>query len=1180
MNTSSLKTFAQNARNKLRAQVAARLNYWLGAEGGTAPDTAAHRQFAPQIKELAEALKKEGRDALVERISYTWFNRLAALRFMDANDFHPFGVRVVTPAGENEILPALLQQARAGALNPEIRAKLANPQAFDDILAGRIPVAHPETELFGMLLLAACNYYHAMMPFLFEKLGDATQLLLPEDLLSEQSILTDIRENLTDEDCTEVELIGWLYQFYISEKKDEVMGRKKAVPTEDIPAVTQLFTPHWIVRYLVENSLGRLWLLNRPHSRLREQMPYYIDGEPETDFLKIAKPEDIKLVDPACGSGHMLTYAFDLLYLIYEEEGYDAPEIPSLILKHNLHGLEICDRAAALAAFALCMKARAKDRRFFKRLTEGGDQAPRPHIIELQDVRFAENELRDYIHALKLGNIFQHTILKLLHQFEEAKNFGSLIQPCETEAAIFEIRRIVSDRWSEITDHSPSLFLREIHHNVLRVLEQAEALTQRYHVVVANPPYMGSRGMNSALKSFAETSFTSTRTDLFAMFITRSFEFLIPKGWSSMVTMQSWMFLPSYLDFRKNILANHKICCMAHLGPHAFDSIGGEIVQTTATIINKITSLTSKGAYISLVEGKSEKDKNEELLRKAHLHYMSAEEFLSLPASPIAYWMSPRTREIFRTGERLENIASPRQGLATGNNDVFLRYWHETSHEKIAFSAESADELFKSTQRWVPYSKGGPARKWYGNGEYVISFDKKSYDILAKSGNCLPSRHLYFKEALNWSLTSSSGFAARFRPAGYVFDVNGMSSFTDGGFSRLLGLVNSSIGWHLLRIINPTMAFQVGDIKAFPCINVDTTHCDSQVEGAIALARSDWDNFETSWDFRDQPLLRSAGKGATLESSWRHWEEQSASAIRRMQELETENNRLFIAAYGLDGELQPEVSEEQITLTRADVRCDIAAFISYAVGCMMGRYSLDQSGLILANAGATVEEYRAKVPNSTFAPDEDGILPVLDDEWFSDDIVGRFREFLRVTFGEESFVANLRFIEESLGKPEAKTGKIKPTEIRSYFVSDFYKNHISTERAYGYKKRPIYWMVSSPNGSFQALIYLHRYTRDTLNRVLDGYVRPFLDKLEQRQQACTVISNDAAAKPAARTAAAKELLKLGKMLKEIREWERDTLLPLAQKRIELDLDDGVKVNYLKFKGILVPIAGLEKKEED
>jgi len=1182
MNTSSLKTFAQNARNKLRAQVTARLNYWLGAEGGTAPDTAAHRQFAPQIKELAEALKKEGRDGLVERISYTWFNRLAALRFMDANDFHPFGVRVVTPASENEILPALLQQARAGALNAEIRAKLANTQAFDDILAGRIPVAHPETELFGMLLLAACNYYHAVMPFLFEKLGDATQLLLPEDLLSEQSILTDIRENLTDEDCTEVEVIGWLYQFYISEKKAEVDGRKTAVPKEDIPAVTQLFTPHWIVRYLVENSLGRLWLLNRPHSRLRGQMPYYIEGEPETDFLKIAKPEDIKLVDPACGSGHMLTYAFDLLYLIYEEEGYDAPEISTLILQHNLFGLEICDRAAALAAFALCMKARAKDRRFFKRIANSGAVALRPHIIELQEVCFADGELPAYFNAIvSQPSAIHPQLTKLLGQFEDAKNLGSLIQPCLDEQAIATAQCAIEEK--ELSD--PALHYKT-HAKVHLVLSQAKALTQRYHVVVSNPPYQERDNMNPHLKKYVDHNFSAASTDLCCAFILRNQTASLTGGCVAMITMQSWMFLDGSVDLRKRLLPAMGLLSMLHLGPHAFDSIPGEIVQTTAFVYGA-SPRSRHPTFHRLVTGKNEEEKRKMLLagdyRFANRSLIDLQE---IPGSPLAYWASDAAIKAFDSFPALASVAEPRQGLITGETARFLRYWHEVDLNNLGLNQTDRTASRISCKKWFPQDKGGPPRRWYGNNDFVVNWLNDGNEIrnFKSPTGRLKSRpqnlDYYFRSGVTWTKISSGSFAARFTDTGFIFSDAGMKVFhaDKDELLHIAGFLNSRVANQLLGCLSETINYEQGNIARLPVAPVGGI---AAIAGPlIDLARIDWDNFETSWDFRGQPLLLPGLKGSTLEASWRNWETQSTAAIRRMQELETENNRLFIAAYGLEGELQPEVPEAQITLARADRRTDMAAFFSYAVGCMMGRYSLDKPGLILANAGAHVEDYRAKVPNSTFAPDEDGILPVLDDEWFSDDIVGRFREFLRITFDEESFVANLRFIEESLGKPEAKTGKIKPTEIRSYFVSEFYKNHISTERAYGYKKRPIYWMVSSPNGSFQALIYLHRYTRDTLNRMLDGYVRPFLDKLEQRQQACTVISNDAAAKPAARTAAAKELLKLGTMLKEIREWERDTLLPLAQKRIELDLDDGVKVNYLKFKGILVPIAGLEKKEED
>jgi hypothetical protein len=1164
MDQSALKKFAQSARERLHELVENRLVFWLGT-GSSKPDSAAHRQFAPQIRKLEEMLAKEGREALIERVSYTWFNRLSALRFMDANGYHTFGARVVSPASPHEVMPEILQQARGGTLDSTFRQEMANAEAFEDILSGRIPSPDPQAEAYRLLLVAACNHYHAYMPFLFEEIGDATELLLPEDVLTEHSIVHAFRIGLADEDCRDVEVIGWLYQFYISDKKDAVMARKASVPTEDIPAVTQLFTPHWIVRYLVENSLGRLWLLNRPQSKLRAQMPYYIEGEAETVFLKITKPEDIKLIDPAAGSAHMLTYSFDLLYAMYEEEGYDAPEIPGLILKHNLHGVDVCDRAAALAAFALCMKARAKDARFFRRVVQ-------PNIIELRDVKFEENELRDYIHAIGVGDLFNKPMLKLLHQFEEAKNFGSLIQPCLDERAITFARRAI-----EAKDLGGQLFLRETHLKVLRVLEQAEALTQRYHVVVANPPYMGSRDHNASMAAFSVVHYSKTSTDLFSMFLERGFTLVTHNGISAMVTMESWMFLPAYSDFRKDLLRSRTIQSLVHM---PYLGKGGTPMGisfgTAATVFFPFYAANHEAQFsytrfYEIAENglpKTFPTQNERLQK----HPQSR--FLSIPSSPIAYWISDKLVSLFSESRLLGKCCAAKQGIATGSNETFLRRWSEVSRESTCFTAASIEDAASQKVRWFPYSKGGEARKWYGNLELVVDWEadgKRIRNFKDQNGKLRsrPQNLSYqFREAATWSLTSSKqdAFGGRWRPAGCMFDINGMSAFPGEDLSaeEIVALLSSKVSVSVLNFINPTFAFQSGDIGRIP-IPAKLPH---EVCGIsrqlISIARADWDNFETSWDFRDQPLLRPGLKGATLEASWRNWEAHSTAAIRRMQELETENNRLFIAAYGLDGELQPEVPEKQITLARADQRTDLVTFLSYAIGCMFGRYSLDAPGLILADAGATVQDYMAKVPSPSFAPDADGILPVLDGDWFSDDIVARFREFLRVTFGDAKLGENLAFIETALGK-----------DLRKYLAKDFYKDHLKT-----YKKRPIYWMVSSPQGSFQALIYLHRYNRDTVNLLLNDYVRSFLHKLEERHRQLTAITLDESVRPAERTRAAKELGKIEKMLKEIRAWERDIVLPLAQKRLEIDLDDGVKVNYLKFKGLLETIPSLEKKEED
>jgi hypothetical protein len=1162
MNTSRLKTFAPAVRRQLMEAVTRKLDFALTAK---TPDLL--KTFAPQVAALRK-LADSDRAGLIERVAYTWFNRLAALRFMDARGWHPFRARVLTPASAAETQPELLKLTRTGALPEELKSH-TDPTRLNDLLDGRIPSPDAQGEVYRHLVLAACRFYHALLPNLFEKLDDETELLLPDDLLTEHSVVHGFRTEISDDDCGDgqranVEILGWLYQFYISERKDQVMARKSAVPTDDIPAVTQLFTPHWIVRYLVENSLGRLWLLNRPGSRLREHMPYYIEGEPETDFLRITKPEDIKLLDPACGSAHMLTYSFDLLFLIYEEEGYAPTEIPALILRHNLHGLEICPRAAQLAELALVFKAREKSRRFFQ-----PEHLVRPHIIELRDVRFAENELRDYIHALGLGDLFNQPMLRLLHQFEEAKNFGSLIQPCLDERAIADARRAI-----EAKDLGGQLFLRETHLKVLRVLEQAEALTQRYHVVVANPPYMGSGAMNSKLRGLGANQFDRSRSDLMTMFIERAQSLSISNAYAAFITLDSWMFVSSFEDFRTHLLGVAVIDSLVHIGWNCFPH--GHLYNRGVAFVFRNRASEGWGRYINLSNVPATVNKEELFinLSKTKLGVVKVEhsDFHMIAGSPIAYWVSHAVREAFRSNPEMRKVADPRKGMVTADNPRFIRSWWECTFDRIGFGCNSRTEAKALRRKWFPYQKGGAFRKWYGNAESIVNWENDGAELLNmksegyKTGSTNHNLEYIFRPAIVWATVTSATTSFRKVEAGYLFDnASGLCAVKNPkDFDSLLGLLCSSCILKFLDATNPTINLNPGNLAALPVVNVD---CSSIVSEAVAIARADWDNFETSWDFRDQPLLRPGLKGATLEASWRNWEAQSTAAIRRMQELETENNRLFIAAYGLDGELQPEVPEAQITLARAEARRDMAAFLSYAVGCMMGRYSPDHPGLILANAGDTLREFLEKVGKPlaelTFAPDEDGIIPVLDSEWFEDDIVARTRDFLRATFGEATLRENLRFLEDSLGK-----------DLRKYFLNDFYKDHLQT-----YKKRPIYWLVQSPRKGFSVLLYLHRYTRDTMNLVLNRYLRDYQVKLRNRLAHLTQVQATA---PTARekTEARKETDKLTKTLHECDEWERQTVLPLAQARIELDLDDGVKTNYLKLGEALAPIAGLAAKEEE
>ena len=1152
MDTSTLKKFAPAARNQILAAIGLKLDYVLSAR---TPDYIG--TYAPQVAALRR-LAAADRAGLVERVAYTWFNRLAALRFIDARGWHPFRARVLTPAmGDTQ--PELLKVVRAGAVPEELR-RHTNPARLADLLDGRVPSTDAQGEVYRQLVLAACRYYNALLPDIFERLDDETELLLPDDLLTEHSVAHGFRTDIRDEDCGDaqranVEVLGWLYQFYISERKDQVMARKSAVPTDDIPAVTQLFTPHWIVRYLVENSLGRLWLLNRPASRLREHMPYYIEGEPETDFLRISGPEEIRLVDPAVGSGHMLTYAFDLLALIYEEEGHAPSEIPGLILRNNLQGLEICPRAAQLAELALVFKARERSRRFFQ-----PEHFVRPNIVELREVRFGESELSDYVRALGLGSLFNEPLRRLLRQFEEAKNFGSLIQPCMDEAGIRFARSAI-----EAKDLGGQLFLRDIHLRVLRVLEQAEALTQRYHVAVANPPYMGAKFMGANMKTFTKECYPDSKADLFAMFMERGFTLAVTNGYTGLITMQSWMFLSSFEDLRSKLATNCTLLSMLHLGPRAFDSISGEIVQSVAFLYANQLGRATSSTFLRLVDGLTEAEKSLTFLRaiaddeSRDRFSASSSDFAGIPGKPLVYWMPENLRAVFGANESVSDLTISDGQNKTGDNAKYLRFVWEPARSCVG--AASA--------RWIPYAKGGSWRKWYGNCDVLIDWSTAAREHYRRDhiARLIPE-YLWYKAGVTWSFIATKEIGFRYLQAGGTFDVGGSSLFFPDECDILptLALLNSLVSTTLLKFLNPTVNLQVENIRAIPLPLNGPSAAAALATTAVEISRFDWDNFETSWDFRDHPFLRSGTKAATLGATWHNWESSCTTAIRRMQELETENNRLFIAAYGLEGELQPEVPEDQITLACADVRRDVAAFLSYAVGCMMGRYSLDHPGLVLADAGETLREYLAKVGRTkeelTFAPDEDGIVPVLDGEWFADDVVSRTRDFLRATFGEATLRENLRFIEESLGK-----------DLRKYFLTDFYKDHLQT-----YKKRPIYWMVQSPKRGFAVLIYLHRYTRDSLNLVLNRYLREYQAKLTTRI-AALVQAQASATSAAAKTEARKESDKITKVLLECQEWERQALLPLAQQRVELDLDDGVKVNYLKLAEVLSPIPGLAAAEE-
>jgi type II restriction/modification system DNA methylase subunit YeeA len=1179
VNTAALKTFAPAMRRQLLEAVGRKLDLLLNSQ---TPDTLS--TYAKQIAELREQ-EAENHEQLLERVAYTWFNRLSALRYLDARGWHPFGCKVLMPAAEGETQPELLKLMRAGSLPAELKP-LTNEARLHGLLDGQIPPAisgaDPQGEVYRELVLASCRSYHQLLPELFEGLDDVSELLLPDDLLSEGSIAGGFRCAISDTDCEDVEIIGWLYQFYISEKKDQVIG--KVVKSEDIPAATQLFTPNWIVKYLVQNSLGATWLATYPDSPLKGQMEFYIEPAEQTPEVQSQlaaitpvslDPETLTLIDPACGSGHILAEAYELFKAFYAEHGHQAREIPRLILERNIFGMDIDKRAAQLAAFSLLMKGRADDRR----LLEKGVKVNVTALVDSTelDVISLENaiELADY--GLNRSDLNE---LKLV--FDNTTTFGSLIKvPGKLAQKLPSLKRLSQASASDI-------FLPEAIALLDSLVRQAELLSLRYDVVVANPPYMGSGSMNPILKEYVRQCYSETKGNLFACFMERCWLLTKNAGRSALITMQNWMFLPLFEAMRKRILGNKVLTSMAHLGPRAFGSISGEVVSTTAFSTINIEASGYHPAFHRLVEGNEESKARLLRSKKRRFDGISQTEFSAIPGSPIAYWSSAKIRQAFASSSLLDTLAHPAVGLQTGDNDRFLRLWQEVSFSRVAMGIANAEEAKESGLKWIPHSKGGPFRKWFGNSFYVVNWEDGGRELMAfRPHSVIRNPHRYFQPCLSWTVMSGGGPCFRFTPAGNIIGHKGPGVFArEDQLRRLHLFLNSKVTSSLLEMLSEAVGIESGQLCSLPIVHPGR---DVAWVDLISLFRLDWNTYERSWDFLSSPLLSASRKTSpTIESSYASWIDQNLVAIAKAKHLEEENNCVFIDAYDLQEELCPDVPIEQITLTvnpayryGGDLnqveqwerfrRDTMAEFLSYATGCMMGRYSLDQPGLILADSRDSQAEqlaaYEEKVgmPLSEvqFKPDPDGIIPVLDGEWFEDDIVARTREFLAVTFPESSVAENLRFIEESLGK-----------EIRKYFCSEFYKDHLQT-----YKKRPIYWMVQSPKKGFACLVCLHRYTKDTLNQVLNNYFRPYLQKLEARLAQLGLDQLNDSLPTRERTAARKEAEKITKVLKECQAWEQDALLPLAQQRIPLDLDDGVKANYLKLQDVLAPIPGLAAKED-
>ena len=1212
MNKTAIKNFAIWARNKLIADIQYRAGLMgITADGikdplpqstgtmefydiGTSEPYAITGEAIPQRKKLVEIIRKKENDSsyataykyILEEVAYTWFNRLIAIRFMEVNDYLPSRIRVLS--------------SESGKIEPDLvttpfDAELAFTHAEEETVL-RLKTENKLDELFRLLFVKQCNALNEILPALFEKTSDYTELLLNLSVVDQEGVVYHLTHDIPEQDFDithldedgnptgQVEIIGWLYQYYNTEPKNAAFAKNGKITKEEIPAVTQLFTPDWIVRYMVENSLGRIFIDKRKEQgvyadgrglegmswdeveakrianeeEIAGQMgwKYYLPEAAQTQEVRQQLDEiqkqseykdvrDIKVIDPCMGSGHILVYAFDVLMQMYENDGYSQRDAAQCILEHNLFGLDIDERAAQLAYFAIMMKARQYDRRIFSR----GIQ---PHIYAIAESNDIDTFTRDYF--ANNDPKLKAALDSVMNDLRDAKEYGSILTVAPVDFAALYARM-------DEVQNDISLYRESALNSILPLIRVAEVLAQQYDVVVTNPPYMGSGNMDARLSDFVKKHYPDSKSDLFAVFIERCGQMTGKNRYQAMITQHAWMFLSSFEKLRAKLLLKDTVN-MAHLGPRAFEEIGGEVVQTTSFVLRNSHIPDYKGTYCRLIEPTTQQGKEEMFLSGENRYTAQQSNFSKIPGSPVAYWVSKIIANLF-TYPLSDTVIALREGIHTGKNEMFLREWFEVSYNLIVFNASGFDDVDRQG-RWVPYSKGGTARKWYGNNELVIGFD----DIYRRKmstmpGHVRPSQKLYFKEGATWSALSSGFFALRMQPAGHLFDSKGQVAIGEK-YKEIMGLFNTKVYQQLADILMPTLDYKCGDVKKLPYCHVNNPRFSNLVNKNIFLGRSDWDSYEISWDFKQHPLVRGT---ARLADAYTAWKSECEERFQQLKTNEEELNRIFIDIYGLQDELTPEVADKDVTVhrifdTKEDVpksmqgsnyvrtkRDEIVSLLSYAVGCIFGRYSLDVDGLAYAGGEWDAGKYK------TFLPDHDDVIPITDEEYLEDDIISRLCDWLKAAYGADTLEENLDFIAEALGGKGNSSREI----IRNYFFKDFFKDHCKT-----YQKRPIYWLFDSgKQNGFKALIYLHRYTPDTIGNLRVDYLhkmqRVYESEINRMQD---MIDHSQNAREVAASTKRKE--KLQKQLKECRDYD-EMIAHLALSRIELDLDDGVKVNYEKIQ---------------
>lgn len=1180
MNKNAIKKFATEARRELISRVGQRaLKYGISdKEVGNPNDDSVNGHLLSSTEKkqrsaLIEQIKEKGYEQVMEEVAYTWFNRFSALRFMEVNGYLPTRVRVFTDEN-NAFKPQILTEAIRMELDGLDREKV---YAYKE--------ANDNDELYKYLLITQCNALNSVLPGMFQKIADYTELLFPDNLLREGSVVEQMIAQIPEEDWQDqVQIIGWLYQYYNSEKKDDVFAALKKnvkITKENIPAATQLFTPDWIVRYMVENSLGRLWVEGHPNDKvkfivderegglgreLKSEWKYYLEeAEQEPDVqvqlaeirkeYAILTPERIKCIDPCCGSGHILAYMFDVLVQIYESYGYTTRESVASIVENNIYGLDIDDRAAQLAYFAVMMKARQYDRRFFSR----GIQ---PHVYAIAESNHVDSFTLDYFcnGDAKLTAAMK-TIIKELH---DAKEYGSIITVSQQDwdALYARFAKIEED-----IHISREAALR----GLLPLVQVAEAIAQKYDVVVTNPPYMGASNMNPKLNDFIKQNYADYKSDFFSAFVIHCSEMVKKSGYCGFFTPYVWLFIQSYEKMRNYLYTQATIETLIQFEYSAFE----EATVPVCTFAFQNRHVQKKGCYLRLVDFRGGMEVQRQKTLEAITNHdcgfyyeQSTDNFSKIPGSPVAYWVSPKMLEAFETGNKF--AGETKKGILTGDNNTYLRLWHEINKNKMALAVYSHEEMIRSGLKWFSVTSGGEKRRWYGNFDTVVNLENDGADIKAHVKNFrLRDPQYYMLEAITWTEISSGIFTCRYVPSGILFGNGGpVSFFFNGKLKYHLALLNSNVAMEILRYLAPTINYGPEQINRIPIVYDHEVRVNEVTNECVMISKTDWDSFETSWDFQCHPLLQYAaftpqmvaqeeanGYLATnsIADAYRNWEQACDERFNQLKANEEELNCIFIDVYGLRDELTPEVEDKDVTVRKADLQRDIKSFISYAVGCMFGRYSLDVDGLAYAGGEWDTSKY------TTFEPDKDNIIPICDDEYFEDDIVGRFVKFVEVVYGKDTLDENLKFIADALG------GKGRPKEvIRNYFLNGFYADHCKM-----YQKRPIYWMFDSgKKNGFKCLIYMHRYQPDSIARIRTDYVH------EQQARYRTAI---AGLENRIANASTSERVKLNKQLKtlndqatEIHEYE-EKIHHLADQMISIDLDDGVKANYAKFQDVLAKI---------